>query len=314
MLIGIVIEGSSTSRPSGLDERVERVRHAARHGFTSAWSGEPSNPDPLTTLAIAGRDLPGIGLGTSIVHTHSRHPLALAGQALTVQAATGNRLSLGISPGSRYFVELALGSSFEKPGRHIREYLSALVPLLRGEEVSYHGETVTAVGAVGLPGATPPSLLLSALGPMMLQIAGEMADGTITAFTGPVALAKHVVPAISRAGAAAVRPAPRVVAIARVSVTADPVATRARMAEESGFLEAMPSYRAMLDREGVRSIADVAIVGDETIVAREVQRYADAGATELVANPFGSEEERERTLAVLAGLARAGRTGESLAR
>lgn len=135
MLIGITIEG--IARPTTLDERVHRVREAAEREFASAWSGEPSNPDPLTTLAVAGREVPGIGLGTAIVHSYPRHPLVLAGQALTVQAAIGNRLSLGVSPGHRFLVEKSLGSSFERPARHLREYLSILAPLLRGEEVSY---------------------------------------------------------------------------------------------------------------------------------------------------------------------------------
>lgn len=165
-----------------------------------------------------------------------------------------------------------------------------------------------------MPDAEPPSLLVSALGPVMLRIAGELTDGTVTALTGPVALANHVVPTISRAAAAAGRPAPRIVAAVSASVTADPDGARARRAEEASFLEAMPSYRAMLDREGAAGAGDVAIVGDETTVERGVQRYADAGATELVVNPFGSAADRTRTIALLASLAHAGRASDAVAR
>ncbi|MQA29630.1 MAG: TIGR03564 family F420-dependent LLM class oxidoreductase [Luteitalea sp.] len=304
MQIGITINGLLGD--SSLEGRIEGVRDVAERGFASIWAGEPTTPDPLTTFAVIGRDVPGIGLGTGIVNTYTRHPLALAGQALTVQAATGNRLSLGMSPSSRLFVERFLGYAWEKPGRRMREYLSALAPLLRGETVDYHSEMLKAAGTVSVPGASPPSLLISALGPVMLQIAGELADGTITAFTGPTALAGYVVPTITRAAAAAGRAAPRVVAIATVSMTADPAGARAQIAKNSGFLGQLPGYRAMLDREGVAGVEEVAIAGDEATVEREVRRYADAGATEFVASVTGSDAERARTIELLGRLASAG--------
>lgn len=304
MQIGIKV--AETFGAMSMDERVEQVRTAAEAGFASVWSSEPTESDPLTTLAVVGREVPGIGLGTAIVHSYPRHPLALAGQALTVQGAIGNRLSLGVGPGAKFLIETRYGYPYEQPGRHMREYLSALAPLLRGESVAYQGETLKAVGEIQMPGAEPPSLLLSALGPVMLRLAGEMADGTVTAFTGPVALADHIVPTISRAAAAAGRPAPRVVAGVSVCVTADEAATRASFGERFGFFGRLPSYRVMLDREGANGVEDVAVVGDEAAVERELRRYADAGATELIASPFGTGEERERTVGLLASLARAG--------
>ncbi|MGH2598621.1 MAG: TIGR03564 family F420-dependent LLM class oxidoreductase [Dehalococcoidia bacterium] len=301
MQIGITINGLLGD--SSLEGRIEGVRDVAERGFASVWAGEPTTPDPLTTFAIIGREVPGIALGTGIVNTHTRHPLALAGQALTVQAATGNRLSLGMSPSSRLFVERYLGSSWEKPGRRMWEYLSALAPLLRGETVDYHGEMLKAAGTVSVPGASPPSLLISALGPVMLQIAGELADGTITAFTGPTALAGYVVPTITRAASATGRSAPRVVAGALVSVTADADGARSAAAEQFGIIKQIPAYRAMLDRQGVAGPEEVVLVGDEAAVEGDVRRYADAGATELMAHPFGSAEDRARTIELLASLA-----------
>jgi F420-dependent oxidoreductase-like protein len=302
MLIGITVDGLPGD--ASLAARIGGVRDVAARGFASVWAGEPTTPDALTALAVIGREVPGIALGTAVVNSHTRHPQLLAGQALTVQAATGNRLSLGISPSTRLFVERFLGGSWERPGRRMREYVTALVPLLRGEAVDFQGELVKAVGTVSVPGASPPSLLISALGPVMLQVAGELADGTVTAFTGPTAIADYVVPTITRAAVG--RPAPRVVAIATVRVTDDPDGARAEIAEASGFLGQLPGYRAMLDREGVAGVEDVAIVGDEATVEREVRRYADAGATEFVANVAGPATDRARTIEVLGGLAAAG--------
>ena len=305
MKIGITLNGLPGD--ASLAARIEGVRAVAGRGFASVWAGEPSTPDALTTLAVIGREVPGIALGTAIVNTHTRHPVLLAAQALTVQAATGNRLSLGISPSSRLFVERYLGETWESPGRRMREYLSALVPLLRGETIDYQGELVKAVGTVSVPGASPPSMLVSALGPFMLRLAGELADGTITAVTGPKAMANYVVPTIARAAAG--RPAPRVVAMATVRVTDDVAGARAAIAEASGFLAQLPGYRAMLDREGVAGVEDVAIVGDEAAVERAIRRYAEAGATEFVASVAGPDPDKVRTIELLGSLVSSGATG-----
>ena len=304
MLIGIKVD--ETRRPMTLPDRIDHALMAADAGFASVWSAPHAEWDGLTALAVIGRDVPGIALGTAIVPTYPRHPLVLASQALMIQAAIGDRFTLGVGPGAAFFIEDNFGYSYGRPGRHTREYLSALAPLLRGESVAYAGETLRVEGKVDVPGARPPSLLLSALGPVMLRIAGELADGTVTTLTGPRGIAGHVVPTISRAAADAGRPSPRVVAEALVSVTADEDGTRAWFAERFGFLARMPSYRATLDREGVAGYADIAIVGDEAAVERELRRYADAGATELIACPFGPEADRARTVEVLATLARAG--------
>ncbi|ANP52400.1 F420-dependent oxidoreductase-like protein [Streptomyces griseochromogenes] len=285
-----------------LDGVVGQIRAAARAGVGTAWLPQVLGDDALTTLAVTGREVPGIRLGTAVVPTHPRHPLALAGQALTVQGATGGRLTLGIGPSHRATVEGIYGYSYDRPVRHVREYLTALAPLLRGEPVEYRGETVTAVGALDVPGATPPSLMVAALGPAMLRLAGELTDGTVTLFTGPRTIADHVVPTITRAASEAGRPAPRVVVGLAVCVSDDPSARRELLSTVYAAVGTggEPSYRAMLDREGVATAVDVAIAGDEATVERELRRYADAGATEFMATLFGTDEENARTLELIA--------------
>lgn len=311
MKIGLKIDGLADAMT--LEQRIDDARAAATAGFAAVWSSEPTNCDALTALALIGREVPEIGLGTSIVHTTSRHPMVLANQALTVQAATGNRLTLGVGPGAQFLVETHYGLPYAKPARHLWDYLAVLAPLLRGEEVAFAGETLAAEGSVAVPGAAPPPLLISALGPVMLRLAGEAADGTVTAFTGPTALGGYVVPTISDAAAAAGRPAPRIAAGVTVCVTDDEAGARGALAEQIGFFGDMPSYRAMLDREGVAGVADVALVGDERAVEEGVRRYAEAGATDLIASPFGSAAERTRTIGLLASLARAGSGHRALA-
>jgi len=218
-------------------------------------------------------------------------------------------LTLGIGLSHRVVIEGLFGYSFEHPARHMREYLSALGPLLRGEKVSYEGETMKATGTVTVPGAEAPQVLVAALGPAMLKLAGTLADGTVTWMTGPKTVRDHIVPTITAAAAAARRPDPRVVVGLPVCVTADVAGTHERAARWFSFYGQLPSYRAMLDREGVTGPEEVAIIGDEATVAAQVQRVADAGATELLAAPFGAADDRARTTSFLASLAASAAVG-----
>ncbi|NDU74354.1 TIGR03564 family F420-dependent LLM class oxidoreductase [Actinomadura sp. DSM 109109] len=270
-----------------LDDLVAQARLARDAGLDSVFFGHIMSWDALMTAALAGREVPGIEVGTAIIPTYPRHPLALASQALTAQAMTGGRFALGIGPSHPPVIEGAHGISYGRPARHVREYLSALRPLLAGEDVDYHGETLTAAGTVDAPGATPPPVLVSALGPAMLRIAGELADGTVTTWVGADAIADHVVPSITRAAEAAGRPAPRVLAGTIVALTDDPDGVRRDLAERYGAASDFPAYRAVLDRQGLSGVHETIIAGDETTVARELRRFADAGATDLLVSPYG---------------------------
>lgn len=183
--------------PAHLPEITRQIQEAAGAGVGTAWVTHGVGWDALTTLAAAGPTAPGIELGTAVVPFPQRHPLVLAKQALTVQAAVGNRLTLGIGAGIARMVSTMYGLPTDRPARRLREYLQVLRPLLRGEAVDHHGEYYVASGAIDLPGAEAPSVLLAALGPAMLKVAGELADGTITWMTGPQTLSKHVVPSIT---------------------------------------------------------------------------------------------------------------------
>lgn len=295
--------------PQAHREVVEEVRAAADAGLDTAWWPQlPPFPgiapwDALTSIAATAVEVGRIGLGTSVVVSHARHPLALATQALTTQAISGNRLTLGLGTSHAAVAEAVYGADFTGPARHLREYLDVLGPALRGEPVDHHGERIAATGTVEVPGAEPPSVVLAALGPVMLRLAGELTDGTITTWSGVRAVGEHVVPRLTKAAAEAGRPAPRVIVNVSVSVTDDPAAARAYVAERFGLAGSFPSYRRMLDLDGLPGPADAAVVGPEDEVAAALARYADAGATELLPSVFGPAPDRARTLALLASSA-----------
>ena len=284
-----------------VDDVVTDAATAHAEGFASYWIPQIFGLDALTVLAVVAREVPDIELGTAVVPTYPRHPMTLAQQALTVQSISDGRLVLGIGLSHQIVVEGIWGMSFEKPVRHMREFLTVLHALVHTGKVAFDGETLHANGSVDIKGASPMPILLAALGTKMLELAGRTADGTVTWMTGPTTLAEHVVPTIAAAATAAGRAAPRVAVGLPILVSDDAEAARTRAAEVFQVYNMLPSYRAMLDREGPGGLADVAIVGDEDAVRAQLERLAATGATDLIAAEFAKlgSEERARTRALL---------------
>jgi F420-dependent oxidoreductase-like protein len=297
--------GVSLSDPSGPDPMTglrEQIQRAADDGFGSVWISNIFGLDALTALAVAGRDVPGIELGTAVVPTYPRHPAALAQQALTAAAATGGRLTLGIGLSHKIVIEDMYGYGYGQPLRHMREYLAVLLPLLDRRPASFTGTTVRANIGLNVPGEGRVPVLLAALGTQMLTLAGQQAEGTVLWMTGPATVRDHVAPTLAAAAAAAGRPSPRVVCILPVCVTGDPAAARERASKIFSIYGELPSYRAMLDREGATGPGDVAIVGDEDAVAAQIRGLAEAGVTDFVAGEYARGDEAARTRALLRSL------------
>ncbi len=290
--------GTSLPEPQGpqaLSVLHDNLRRAADDGFTSVWMANIFGLDALTALAVAGQGIDDIEIGTAVVPTYPRHAAVLAQQALTTALALNGRLALGIGLSHQIVIEDMYGYSFEAPARHMREYLSILQPLLEGEQGDFAGETMRASVGLSTPRVGRVPVLLAALGPQMLKLAGQRADGTILWMTGPSTVRDYIAPTINAAAQAAGRPAPRVVCILPVCVTDDADAALARAAEAFEIYGHLPSYRAMLDREGAAGPADVAIVGSEDTVASQIMAMADYGVTDFVAGEFASGSERQRT-------------------
>jgi len=263
---------------------------AEADGLDSYWLPQIFGTDALSALTVIGREVPRIELGTAVVPTYPRHPLVMAAQALTVSAASAGRFTLGIGLSHQMVIEGMFGYSFEKPARHMREYLEALGPLLSGEPADVTGETLTARATLDVPDSLPVPVVVAALGPRMLQLAARLAAGTVTWMTGPRTLAEHTVPTIGAAASAEGLPSPRVVSALPVAVTSDPVAARERAAKIFQVYGILPSYRAMLDREGAAGPADVALVGSAAEVRAGIERVRDAGVTDFVAVEFDAHE------------------------
>jgi 5,10-methylenetetrahydromethanopterin reductase len=295
MRIGVSLQ--DRSGPGAMTKLRDDLQRAADDGFDSAWMSNIFGMDALTALAVVGSQVARIEVGTAVVPTYPRHPAALAQQARTVAAAVGGRLVLGIGLSHQIVIEDMFGYDFGRPVLHMREYLSVLLPLLDGQQASFSGETVRANIGLTTPSPGRVPVVVAALGPQMLRLAGERTDGTVLWMTGPATVRDHIVPVLTAAAGAAGRPSPRVVCILPVCVTADPGGARERAAEVFAIYGELPSYRAMLDREGAAGPADVAIVGDEDAVDAQISALADAGVTDFVAGEYtpGADGARTRT-------------------
>lgn len=303
MRIGAMV--SNVLAPCRFAEAVDAMEAIASAGLDTVWVPQNYGIESLTLIAAAGPQLPGVELGTAVVPTYSRHPITMASQALTAQAACGGRLTLGIGPSHQLATEGLMGIPYHRPARHTREYVTVLRSLLDTGGVEFAGELIqanTLLGPNPVADAAPVPILVAALGPTMIRLAGELAEGTVTWIATTGVLGDRIVPSLTGAAGAAGRPAPRVVAGLPVCITTDRDATRSRAAELFAIYGTLPAYRRLLDEAGVKGPEDVALIGDEDEVGRGVADLAAAGVTDLLAAPFGAHAEQLQTLTRLATL------------
>ncbi|TVS16345.1 MAG: TIGR03564 family F420-dependent LLM class oxidoreductase [Gammaproteobacteria bacterium] len=288
MRVGVM---SGAEAPMPLSGYVERARAIESAGLDDLWMAHTFSFDAISALGWVGSQVPRIGLGTAVTPTYPRHPTALAQQALTAAAMSGNRFTLGIGLSHKVLIEDMLGLSYARPAAHMRAYLEALLPLLQGERVEVSNSEYAVKGLqLVTPGAEPPPVLLAALGPAMLRLAGELADGTSLWMVGERTLTEHIMPRLQRAAEVAARPQPKVIHALPVAVVADPDAAREKVAQALTVYGQLPSYRAMLDREGVSGPADLAVLGDEALLMATLDRLADLGVSHFNASIMDVEE------------------------
>ncbi len=302
MRIGTMIGADGAQ--ATLDDVIGVAKRAEAAGLDNVWLANIFSFDAISMLALMGRETQRIGLGTAVTPTYPRHPTAIAQQAMTTQAACGGRFTLGVGLSHKIVIEDMLGFSYDKPARHMREYLSVLMPLVRGEAVNFDGDEYRVRGVtMDVPGSENLDVVVAALGPVMLKIAGELADGTNTWMVGPKTMETHIIKRLSDAADAAGKPQPKVVGGYPVILTNKPDEARAKIAEGLTIYGQLPSYRAMLDREGVDGPADIAIAGDENLLRGEIKRLEDMGVTDFNAAIMDVEEGAyDRTLEFLASL------------
>jgi F420-dependent oxidoreductase-like protein len=298
--------------------KVDRLRADARWaeeaGFASVWVPQiPDEFDALTAATLVGLETSRIEIGTAVIPVQPRHPIALAQQALSVQAVLQGRLTLGLGVSHHWIVDEMLGLPYERPAATLRAHLDVLDQALAGPgPVDVENELFRVHNPLDITDVTPTPVLIAALGPVMLQIAGERTDGTILWMADERAIASHVVPHLGKAAAAAGRPTPRIVAGIPVCVCGDDevdaaVARTNRVLSEA---EVSPNYQRLLDLGDATTVGDLLAAGSESTVEKRLRSFADAGVTDLSIRvvPIGDDRDqliasRDRTRAYLASLA-----------
>ena len=314
MRVGVMIgpERRDTARkPEGMIRDIEWAEAA---GMDTVWIPQiPSDFDALLTVALLATRTTRIELGTAVVPLQAQHPIALARQALSAHAIAGGRLALGVGPSHHWIVSDMLGLPYDKPAAYTRDYLDVLAAALTGPgRVDVENETFTVHNPLDLGPVAPLPVLVSALGPVMLRIAGERADGTVLWMADERAIGEHIAPRISKAADNAGRPAPRIVAGIPVCLcaTTEVDAARERANRVLGEAEFSPNYQRLLERGDAKDVGDVCAAGDEDAILARFRSFADAGVTDLSVRllPTGNDRDelvasKRRTREVVAGLA-----------
>ena len=292
---------------------VADARAAEQDGFTSVWVPQiPGDFDALTAITLMGQATHRIELGTAVLPIQTRHPIAMAQEVLSVQAVCEGRFTLGLGASHHWVIEGMLGLPYERPARQMRDYLEVLDAALRGPgSVDVENDGYRVHSPMDVTDWGPNPILLAALAPVMLRLAGEHASGTILWLADERAVAEHVVPRITKAAAEVGRPAPRIVAGVPVALCPkDEVdAARGWANRVLGHAEFCPNYQRLLDRGDATDVGDILAAGDESAVVDRLRTFRDAGATDLAVRvlALGPDraarlESRSRTLAFLASL------------
>jgi F420-dependent oxidoreductase-like protein len=281
-----------------VDKVVRQAKEAEADGFTSLWYASLVTGDPLVAMAIAGRETSRIELGTAVLQTYPCHPLLQANRAASVVDAMGRAgLTLGIGPSHEPLIQGVFGYSYDHPGRSTEEYVRILTGVLAGQAVDVDGQDWTAhTGGRAVTPAHPIPVLVSALGPRLLRLAGAVADGTVLWMAPAKAIESHVAPKITAAATEAGRPAPRIVAGLPVAVHDDEAEARSAAMAYSSAYAGMANYQRILELGGATNPAEAAIVGNEAAVRSQLQSLLDAGATDVWAAAFPVGEDRRASL------------------
>lgn len=314
MRVGVMIGAERGDMARKVDKLVSDIEWAESAGLDTAWMPQvPNDFDCLTMVSLMAAHSSSIELGTAVVPLQAQHPIALARQALSTHAVAAGRLALGVGPSHHWIVRDMLGLPYEKPAAYTRDYLQVLNAAIAGPgSVDVENDSFTVHNPMAIGADNPMPVLVAALGPVMLQIAGELADGTVLWMADERAIGDHIAPKITKAAADAGRPAPRIIAGIPVCLCPPSQVDEAKERANRilGEAEVSPNYQRLLDRGDARDVGDLCAAGDAEQILRRFRAFADAGVTDLSVRllPIGDNRDelvasKRRTREVIASLA-----------
>ena len=301
MRLGVMVGPERGRYSTKIERMVADATWAEESGLASLWIPQiPDDFDALTAATLIGQGTSRIEIGTAVVPIQPRHPVALSQQVLSTQAACGGRLTLGLGVSHHWVIDEMLGLPYEHPAATMADYLDVLDQTLAGPgTVDVDNGTYRVHQPMDVTDISPTPVMIAALGPVMLRIAGERTDGTILWLADERAIETHVAPVINAAASAVGRPLPRIVAGVPVCLCGDDevdVAT-ARADRVLSESEISPNYQRLLDHGDARTVGDIMAAGGESAILRRLRSFADAGATDVSIRVVPIGESRDDKLA-----------------
>ena len=313
MRLGMMVGPERGRYATKVDKLIADALLAEEQGFASVWIPQiPDDFDALTAATLVAANTSRVEIGTAVVPIQPRHPIVMAHQALSVQAVAQGRLALGLGVSHHWVIDEMLGLPYEKPAAHMRAYLEVLSKAFDGPgTVTVDNDFYRVNNPLDITDAARIPILLAALGPVMLRLAGEQGDGTILWMADERAVAEHVVPNLTQGAESAGRPMPRIVAGIPICLCGDDeidvAVTRAnRLLSEA---EISPNYQKLLEVGDATQIGDILAAGSEATIEKRLRSFADAGVTDVSIRvvPIGKDREEliassQRTRAFLSSL------------
>ncbi len=299
--IGLMVGPERRRYHTKIDRMIEAAQQAEDGGFASVWIPQiPDEFDAMTAAALIGSVTSTVEVGTAVVVAQTRHPIALCQQVLSAQLACEGRFALGLGPSHHWIVEDMLGLSYDRPAAQIRSYLDVLDQALSGPgSVRVDNEHFQINNPLDIADQAATPVLLAALGPVMLRLAGSRTDGTTLWLADERAIGEFIAPRINQAATDAGRPPPRIVAGVPVCLCAPGDVDTAKSRAERLLAEAevSPNYQRLLDRGDAEGVSDIMAVGDEAAVLARLRSFADAGVTDLSVRVMPVGDGRDQLIA-----------------
>jgi F420-dependent oxidoreductase-like protein len=274
---------------------------AEEAGMDSIWVPQvPDDFDALTAVAVIGANTTRLEIGTAVVPVQPRHPVALAQQVLSTQAVCEGRLTLGLGVSHHWIIDEMLGLPYERPLATMRAYLDVLDQALAGPcTVDVENDLFHIHQPLAITDVTPTPVMLAALGPRMLELAGSRTDGTILWMADERAIGSHIAPTLHAAAAAAGRPTPRIQAGIPVCLCRDDeidvaIARTNRVLSEA---EVSPNYQKLLDQGDATTVGDLLAAGSEASIEARIRSFEDAGTTDISFRVVPIGENRDELIA-----------------
>ena len=301
MRVGVMVGPERGRYATKVERLLSDARWAEEAGLASLWIPQiPDDFDALTAATLIGTQTTRVEIGTAVVPVQPRHPIALAHQALSTQAACGGRLTLGLGVSHHWVIDEMLGLAYERPAATMQAYLDVLDRALAGPGmVDVENDLFRVHSPIDITDIVPTPVMIAALGPVMLRLAGERADGTILWLADERAIGSHIAPQITASAEAAGRRSPRIVAGVPICLCGDDevdlaVSRANRVLSES---EVSPNYQKLLDRGDARTAGDILAAGTEASIGKRLRSFADAGATEVSLRVVPIGDTRDEKLA-----------------